>query len=733
MSISKTLSLLCVSFGVAAQAWAETPFVTQLRLPARNTAIDVFAWREGNDVTVSRADLERLSIAPRSSAARIRLANVPGLSYRLDESAAAIEITCTADCFDVQRIGARLGDAPAAQTGQGGYINYDVEARWLDASGLATSGVAEAVAFGDRGLLESSWLSHDRRLARLETRWTLDRPQDHLRVRIGDAAANTAAGAPLRFAGLQIGRHFGLQPSLITYPTPTLSGEAVSTSTVELYVDGALRARDQVAAGPFAFDEAPLVGGAGEALLVITDLTGRQQIISRPFFVSTALLRPGLADWTLSLGAAREQYGRESWDYGERFVSGRYRLGLTRALTLEAAADLAERHATVQVGGAIADTAFGQVHAAFAANDDGDASELAWLQQRGRWTFGAQAERRDAAFRALGRDGDGVSSWTASVNLDLEALGSASLFAAEVERSGDPRARTWALHYGPRLSIGSLALRVSYIEADESEFRGGISFSRPLGGDVDASLGYQSERRGATYRAALRHNANWASGLGWHARGSFGAYERLELGATQRGEYGDTNVDLARTRGAYGARLHHIGSFGVVDGVRFAARPIHGSFALVETGAANVGVLRDRLRIGATDQSGRAIATGLRPYDANTIAIAPDDLPFDRAPATTAIVVAPAEGAGVVVRFDQAAQRLRETQVLFSDGSAPPRGTMLVRRRDGARFPVGAQGRVVLIGAAVGDVLHWADDERCTAVADEPAAARGLVIACATP
>jgi outer membrane usher protein FimD/PapC len=92
--------------------------------------------------------------------------------------------------------------------------------------------------------------------------------------------------------------------------------------------------------------------------------------------------------------------------------------------------------------------------------------------------------------------------------------------------------------------------------------------------------------------------------------------------------------------------------------------------------------------------------------------------------------VRPAEGAGVVVRFADARERIVETRVAFSDGAIPPRGAVLMRLRDGERFPIGTEGRIVLQGAQIGDVLRL-NNTSCSTHADEAAAAQGLTLECA--
>ncbi len=728
--------LLCVSLAAPSLAWAQdaTPFVTQIRVPARGASVDAMAWRTREGVAVARADLDALDIVtPDGAPERILLSSVPGLSFVEDSTQAAIIISCTT-CFEAQR----LAEAPTAQRidrARGAYVNYDLDLQWIEDDGASAASVAEAAVFGRFGLLESSAIAltgaNDDRLTRLETRWTLDDPARRLRYRFGDAAALTASDAPVRFAGIQIGRHFGLEPSFITYPSPLISGEAASTSTVELYVDGALRAREQVAAGPFVFDNAPLVSGGGDAQVVITDIAGRQQIVSRPFFVSTSLLRPGLTDWAISLGAERLAFGEESAQYGDHFFSARYRRGLTRALTAEAALDLSDDATTAQAGMVFADVTIGQVRATHTQSDTGGASTLAWFQDGDAWSVGMQGDRRDQGFRALGLDESNLQeSFAGYISVELGSFGSASLTAASVDYFDDEGARTVTLAFSPSFEEASISARLIYTERVESEVAFALTFTTSLRGDVGASAGYSEDRRGPSYRASLQRGADYEGGLGWRVRASSGRREFAEAAVSRRGGIGDTSAQIARSNGVTAARLGHSGSFGFIEGTAFAAAPIRGGFALVDAGAPDVAVTRDRFLAGVTGESGRTLIVGLRPYDANIIAIRADDLPFNQTPAQTEMRVTPAEGAGVIVRFESATEPLIETRVAYANREAPIRGAILVRQRDGARFPIGANGRIVLRGARDGDIVRLDLDARCTARADEAAAASGLLLEC---
>ncbi len=732
MSPARLSALIGISLMLAAPARAEEAFVTQLRLPARGQSVDAFAWRDGRGVIVETAALARLGVnAPGGE--RTHLADVPGLAYVELEHDGAILLTCSAACFPVQRLGARAPEAPINASPWGGYLNYDIAADWRDGEAAALGALLDANLFGPLGRGEASWLAHAAHgFTRLETRWTIDAPAHRLRVRLGDSALPSLDGGVVRFGGVQIGRHFALAPRAVTYPTPRLAGEADAASTVELYIDGALHARDAVAAGPFELDDAPLISGAGQAQLVVTDMLGRQQIVTRPFYVSTDLLRPGLTDWSLAAGVVREAFGQDSAAYGDRFAAARYRRGLSNAFTAEIGAMWRDDGLAMHIGLAAAHPSIGLVHIQHARGGDGGATALAWLREARGWSFGLQAHTRDEDFSAFGEIRGARADAAASLNLQLGAYGDLSATAAAATFDHGPDVRTYALAYAPDLARAALNIRLSYIEHARGELAFGVGFSVPLAGDVAASLAGAWDRRGVAYRAGAQSAAPSEGGVGWRVRARGGAQERLDAALSYRGASNEARIAGAWTPESAGLRLELTGAIGWIDEYAFAARPIEGAFALVDVGAGDVGVSRDRLRLGRSDAQGRFLAPHLRAYDANVIAIDAEDLPFDRAPSVVAQRVSPAEGAGVIVRFTDVRQAIVETAARFADGAPAPRGAVLIRSRDGARFPVGGEGRVVVRGAAENDVVRLESDMRCAARADADAAQAGLILTCAS-
>lgn len=717
---AKILALLCASLALApglAAAEESEALVTQLRLAARNVSADSFAWRDGAGVSVEARALAAIGIRVPAGADRVALRDVPGLSYVEDAGASAFVITCTAACFETQILRHRAEDASVElSTAAGGYINYDIETQWTDAEGALSGGLFEAAVFGRFGLADSSWAAHSEEgVVRLETRWTKDWPALGLRMRAGDAALVNTGGAPVRFGGLQLGRHFALSPRRVTYPTPTLAGEAESASTVELYVNGALRARENVIAGPFAFEQDPMISGAGDAQIVVTDLLGRQQVISRPFFVATTMLRPGLSDWSVAAGSLREDFGETSNRYGEGFAAARYRRGLSNAFTAEIAIESAQHFTSAQLGAAFSDVRAGQFNAAYASDGEHGAASAAWYYDGGPWSVGLQGEQRDPGFRSLGFDNRLRRSVAANASVNMGGHGVASFTAAAVSFEDEPGGETYSLSYTPDLGDGALSFRLLYTDREERDVSFGVSYSFALRGDVSASVSADADRRGASFRASAQSDLDRRRRTSWRARAIVGRRERADIGVRHRNAAGESMAQAAYAGERFGVRAGHAGSVGWVSNAPFAGERIEGAFALVDAGAPGVSVSRERLRIGRSGAGGRVLATNLRPYDINTISIEEEDLPLDRALNAADQRVRPAEGAGVLVRFAASREQLRETLVRFADGSTPPRGAFLVRTRDNTRFPIGTNGRVVLVGAQDGDELALIGRTQCVA------------------
>ena len=141
-------------------------------------------------------------------------------------------------------------------------------------------------------------LSDNRSLVRLDTAWTRDFPDRMATLHVGDAISTPAPwGRAVRFGGVQYGTNFSTQPTLVRTPLLAAQGEAVVPSTVDVFVNGQQVASESVPPGPFSIDHLPVLTGAGQLQVVVTDALGREQVTVQPYYSGTALLRRGLNEF----------------------------------------------------------------------------------------------------------------------------------------------------------------------------------------------------------------------------------------------------------------------------------------------------------------------------------------------------------------------------------------------------------------------------------------------------
>jgi outer membrane usher protein len=139
----------------------------------------------------------------------------------------------------------------------------------------------------------------------------------------------------VRLGGGQLSSDFSLRPDLVTYPLPVIGASAAVPSTVNVLVNGIRQFSEPAQPGPFAVRSLPVVTDAGEVSVAVLDALGRQVLVTLPFYVSTTLLKPGLASYSLEAGMARQDYSLITDGYAHWATNGALRYGLTDWLTME--------------------------------------------------------------------------------------------------------------------------------------------------------------------------------------------------------------------------------------------------------------------------------------------------------------------------------------------------------------------------------------------------------------
>lgn len=611
----------------------------------------------------------------------------------------------------------------------GGFLNYDLYGE-TTTQHTSLGGIVEAGFFTPQGIGTNTLLSRDdggsRSAVRLETTWTLDLPERLATLRLGDAiSASGAWGRSVRFGGVQFGTNFATQPTLVTTPMLAAQGSAVVPSTVDVFVNGAQVASQDVPPGPFTIDHVPSITGAGQMQVVITDALGRQQVLSQPYYTGPALLRSGLSEYSLELGSLREDYGIASNVYGDLVAAATYRRGFTDQFTAEA-------HAEMQAGGAAAvglDAAWqagtlGILSATLAA---GGTDDMGWLAGFGfehngqRTSLFARSQFASESFAQLGSvelDDRQKQRTFVGFGLDFARFGNLQVAYGLQSFWSRPSQETIGVSHALTLGdFGYLNLIVSQNIGSETATDVFVNWTMPFGDRRSAAVALRQstpevEGDGFAAVASLQQSLPAGTGVGYQV--SLASNEDAQLGYSYQGRAGTAGVQYARRNDSDGWRADVSGGLAITAAGVMPARRLDRSFAVVKVADyENLTVYVENQPIGRTDGQGRILLDGLRPYERNEISIDPRQLPMDAALALPVMEVTPAYRSGALVEFPVTRARPATLRLVRADGKAVPAGAKVRTQHETA--PVGLEG-LVYLGEAAGTqraVAEWVGGQRC--------------------
>lgn len=640
------------------------------------------------------------------------LSALDGLDYTVNPRRLTLELRAPATLFTATRLAdAGRADIEPIRSSFGAFFNFDLSATHADRDTTA-SGLFEAGVFNGWGSGTTSFVARepasggDDAVARLDTTWRWDDPDNMRTLRIGDTfTRGTDWSGAVRFGGLQWGTNFAIRPGFVTLPLLTLGGEAGLPSTVDLYINDALRLRREVPPGPFSIDEIPVVTGRGEARLVVRDILGREQVITQDYFSSTRLLRKGLHDYSYELGFVRENYGRESNDYGRAVAATTHRYGVSDRFTAEFHGQFLADQQTVGLGGAWLPPLGGVLHAAAATSRRDDASghllSVGYRNSGRVLSFGIDSQFASEDFVRLGMSGEPLPSQQHRAFASIGGFGAGSLslsYTKQDHRTRDDVEFVTA-RYSRRLGrYGRLGLSALYFPED-GETRLGAHFSMPLGAPR-TSAGVSASSRSGGGDAALQVQRSLPAGRGYGYRLRAGAGDRNQLqgSVAYQNDYGTYQLEGSHTDGRTGVRANLGGGLAALGGGVFPTRRINDSFAVVQVpGFADVRVYAENQEVARTDRHGNALVPRLRSYERNRIRIEQADLPLGINIGRLEREISPYYRSGVVVDFPVERSRDAFFRILLDDGEALPTGAVVVLE-NGERFPVGLRGEVFLMG-----------------------------------
>ena len=647
-------------------AATEQPLELELFVNGMRSGIVASAVKQGSRFRLRTADIRRAGILLRTTNETLFLDSVEGLRADYDAPRQQLHLTVSPEYLPAQRVGRDKRGFEPAQYDLGALLNYDAYVSGGDMAPVQASLWHEARVFGPAGIVSTTGALRSgsaKNYVRFDTYWRWSDERSMTTIEAGDIITRSLPWASaVRLGGIQASRDFSVRPDVVTYPLPEFAGSAALPSTVDLVIHGQRVAGADVNPGPFALDTLPPINGYGEANLIVTDMHGRSVSTTMPFYISSALLRPGLTDYAAAAGAFRRNYGIRNFDYGGLAASASARHGVTDGLTLEVRAEIAD-DMRLAGGGAVVKlgnfgTLSGSYSRSFRDGRDGGEATIGYDYQTRGFSIGLRHRRRDGDYTDLGlldlvgRGGaERLTAMTASLSLGQAGTLGIGYFDFRQKLTRDARLANiaWAL---PLRGESRLHASLSH-EFVEQSWSGALTLSVPLGGGIFGAGVVQGQDGRTGLRADYSRAAPVEGGFGWNASAV------SEDGASPywRGDITWRVQPLEVRAGAYGrnrvtAWLGVSGSLVFMDDAVFAANRVADAFAVVSTnGQPGIPVRYENQLIGTTNARGQLLVPSASAYYPGRYDIDTLSLPANVKAPVVSQRVAVAAGSGHVIKF----------------------------------------------------------------------------------
>lgn len=771
-----SLVLLCLSAAGWAQNKAADKFLSlEVVVNGVNGGVWPILDRSGVLYAPKTAFSEwRLVSQPKAVPVQIRgqtymaLSSVPGFQWHINYAAQTLDVQFSPAAFSETRLTDDVVTRNATSAPLlGAFVNYDINATHSKYTGTINSNdvgaVVEFGVTGSLGVLTNTYVgrnifngatgSADKGWRRLETTYTRDLPEINQTLRLGDTiTARGMWGRELYFAGVQWGSNDALSPGLNTRALPVVSGVSSAPSTVELYVNDALRQTSKVPAGPFTIDNFPIVSGAGEARIVIKDILGRETVLLQPFLTHQSLIATGRNEWSVEAGLPRYNLGIDNANYGKVFAGGFWRHGWSSSVSSEIKLEASRERSAAGVGFAVALP--GQHVGAVAAVASHDkvvgagqqvVAELSRISDD--WTYSLRALRGSGDFQSLGQTTQLSQQLSLSSNFRMSSQ--SNLGMALVSTSTPNQTRQTSLNVshsqklGGNVSLVTTLTRlqggVSTILASTSSTNStsnggyalGISLNVPLDGGRNFNASVTAKPGASGGYVSATDTLRGDTGSSWRVlAGHREAETYAEAGYYYQGNAGLVTADLQASPNQQVLRLGAQGSLVAVDGHVFARPRGAQSYALAEVkGYADVGVMVNGRSLGVTDASGISLVAGLSPYQANAIRLNPQDLPITAELDTIEATVNPPWRSIVKANFPVRSGRAALLKIVFDDGQPAPAAAVVQIKGDTQTFYVARRGEAYVTGLEPSNqlTLSW-KEQSCALTVELPATSKDTIL-----
>lgn len=165
---------------------------------------------------------------------------------------------------------------------------------------------------------------------------------------VGQTNTSSEVFESMPFVGVQLSSDNRMLPDSLQGYAPTVRGIADTNARVSVLQNGQVIYETTVTPGLFEINDLYNSGG-GDLQVKIQESDGRIKSFVVPYAAVPRLLRPGLSNYSLTVGKLR----RENLKQAPKFFQGTYQRGINNFLTLYAGSTLAQQYQAAVLGAAI--------------------------------------------------------------------------------------------------------------------------------------------------------------------------------------------------------------------------------------------------------------------------------------------------------------------------------------------------------------------------------------------
>jgi outer membrane usher protein len=628
------------------------------------------------------------------------LSLAPDISYKFDENLLKLALTSSADRLtnvNVRDFYSRNSLPPDTvfSRDSSAYINYSLNYNRVQ-------GIDNLLGFSELGYsfnnsLVSTTISSDTKgsITRGLSSLTIDNSTSLDRWTIGDNFANLGElGGNLTVGGVTLSRQFSLNPYFVTTPQDSsIKGAISSPSTVTVYNNGLLVRQERLNPGQFELRNIERDNGSNNTTVIIRDAFGREQVIKTPFYVSSAILKPGVSDYYINAGFKRTSIEQSTYEVPG--LRANYRWGvnssLTAAVRLEAANDL------LSTGGEIAwkIPTIGEFSAGAAVSQEKDlggwAGYLRYNYTESSYSFGGSLKLFSDNYSHSSLSSiDNRNLFDASIQASVKLSDTISVSARYSRQKNRESGEGDSIGIDTGISLsGAGNLTVSATHSSQPGNRSNdsiiVGWSMNLGNSLQGNLGWQKQSNSPPRIVAqVEKSAGVAEDFGYRISSTYVDPDaQINANLRYQNSIGLYEFNYDRTKGLDNIGVNIAGGTIFIGGKTLLSRPLaNSSYGLIQLpGLAGVGISVNSTNVGRTNANGDLVVSNLQPYYANSIGINLNDVPFEYRVEPPSQFIAPPVKAGAIVTFNpQKIQNMVGTVAIKSNQKTiiPSYGNLIV-------------------------------------------------------